>query len=193
MSRTEIKNESALVIAARQGDSQSLQRLLEKNWTWLKGLVYNVLGDIHDVDDALQEICVLVIRKIPTLREPERFRPWLATLAKRAALAWRMKQSRQPNRLGEITAAQLSDTGADSLCDKAAQNEQYQRILEAVRLLPEKYREVFILKYMEDLSYADIAEILDITVTTVQIRLVRARRMIYNRLTGKPTDKVPRT
>ena len=193
MSQTEIKNESALVIAARQGDKDSLQRLLENNWAWLKGLVYNVLGNIHDVDDTLQEICVLVIGNISTLREPERFRPWLATLAKRAALSWRMKQRRQPNRLDEITAAQLSDTGAGSLCDKAAQNEQYQRIIEAVSSLPEKYREVFILKYMKDLAYADIAEILDITVTTVQIRLVRARRMIYNRLTGKPTNKVPRT
>jgi len=71
--------------------------------------------------------------------------------------------------------------------------EQQEQVLEAVKKLPEKYREVFVLKYIKDMSYAEIAEILDLPVTTVQIRLVRSRRMIYNRLTGKPTDKVPRT
>jgi len=49
------------------------------------------------------------------------------------------------------------------------------------------------MKYVDDLSYNQISEILNIPVTTVQIRLVRARRMILNHLTGKPNDKVPRT
>lgn len=54
-------------------------------------------------------------------------------------------------------------------------------------------REVFVMKYMKDMTYSEIGEIMELPITTVQIRLVRARRMIYNRMTGKPTDKVPRT
>ena len=41
------------------------------------------------------------------------------------------------------------------------------------------------LKYSEDLTYAQMAEILDVPLTTIQIRLVRARKMIYQRITGK--------
>jgi DNA-directed RNA polymerase specialized sigma24 family protein len=57
-------------------------------------------------------------------------------------------------------------------------------------LLPEKYRQVFMLAYAGDLTYGNIAEILDIPVTTVQIRLVRARRMVYDKVTGGKRDKV---
>ena len=49
------------------------------------------------------------------------------------------------------------------------------------------------LKYTEDMSYAQISEIMDIPVTTVQIRLTRARRMVYNKVMGIKSDKIPRT
>ena len=57
-------NESALVCAARQGDRQALQKLLETHWRWLKGLLYSILGNADDVDEALQSVCVLVLGKI---------------------------------------------------------------------------------------------------------------------------------
>ncbi len=63
-------------------------------------------------------------------------------------------------------------------------------VFKAARLLPEKYREVFMLQYSSDLTYRQIAEILDIPVTTVQIRLVRARRMIHDQVADKDESKV---
>jgi len=57
-------------------------------------------------------------------------------------------------------------------------------------LLPEKYRQVFMLAYAGDLTYGNIAEILDIPITTVQIRLVRARRMLYDKVAGRKRNKV---
>ncbi len=70
------------------------------------------------------------------------------------------------------------------------QKEQYQQIAQAVRALPEKYRQVFMLEYSSDLTYGQIAEILDIPITTVQIRLVRARRMIHDRIASRDKNKV---
>ena len=193
MSSTASKTEAALVCAGREGEREALRELLERNWDWLKGLVYSMLGNIDDVDDVLQNICVVVIDKIVTLREPERFRGWLATVARREALSYRQKRSRDSMRLVDPSA--VRQDGGESLGtdEIAVQNEQYRQILAAVNLLPEKYREVFVLKYMKDMSYAEITEILEIPATTIQVRLVRARRMVHNRLTGKPADKVPRT
>lgn len=187
-SRTEL-NESALVCAARQGDKEALARLLYDNWPWLKGLAYSVLGNTDDVDEALQNLCVLVLEKISTLREPERFKGWLAAVARNVALSIRQKRSRRPLQLDELLANEQNEPTINLII----RQEQHQQVLKAIAVLPEKYREVFILKYMKDMSYARISEILDLPITTVQIRLVRARRMIYNRLTGKPVDKVPRT
>jgi len=179
------QNESALVCTAQQGDKEALQRLLVRNWPWLKGLVYSILGNADEVDDVLQDICVRVIAKIDSLREPERFRPWLAVLAKRQALRHRQRKARRPGPLNEELAGLQCDEKAQQLFEKVEQKEQCRRILRAVRLLPEKYRQVFMLVYAGDLTYGNIAEILDIPVTTVQIRLVRARRMVYDRVSGK--------
>jgi RNA polymerase sigma-70 factor (ECF subfamily) len=56
--------------------------------------------------------------------------------------------------------------------------------------LPDKYRQVFMLEHSSDLTYGQIAEILDVPITTVQIRLVRARRMVYNKVMNKDSKKV---
>jgi RNA polymerase sigma factor (sigma-70 family) len=179
------QNESTLVCAAQRSDKEALQRLLVRNWPWLKGLVYSIIGDADEVDDVLQDICVRVIAKIDSLREPERFRPWLAVLAKRQALRHRQQKARRPGPLNDEVAELQSDEKAQQFFEKVEQKEQCRRILQAVRLLPEKYRQVFMLAYAGDLTYGNIAEILDIPITTVQIRLVRARRMVYDRVSGK--------
>ncbi|UCE47362.1 MAG: RNA polymerase sigma factor [Phycisphaerales bacterium] len=178
------QNESALVCAARQGDKEALQPLLGRNWAWLKGLVYSVVGDANDVDDVLQDICVRVITKIDTLREPERFRPWLAVLARRQALRYRQQKTKRPIQWDQELADRQYDERAQRLLENIEQKEQYERVLRALNSLPEKYREVFILEYVHDLTYGQIAEILDIPFTTVQIRLVRARRMILDKVSA---------
>ncbi len=190
------QNESALACAAQRGDKEALQQLLTHNWAWLKGLVYSILGDADDVDDVLQDICVRVITKIDTLREPERFRPWLAVLARRQALRHRQRRTRRvgfspPNNDGGASSTLLGcDEETPRLADEIERKEQCEQILEALRSLPEKYREVFMLEYGSDLTYRQIAEILEIPVTTVQIRLVRARRMIYNRVAERSKTTV---
>jgi len=184
------QNESALVCAAQRHDKEALRRLLIHNWPWLKGLVYSIVGDANEVDDVLQDICVRVIVKIDSLREPERFRPWLAVLAKRQALRHRQRKAQRPGTLDEKLAELRPDEKARQLFEKLEQKEQCRQILETVKSLPEKYRQVFMLAYAGDLTYGNIAEILDIPITTVQIRLVRARRMIYDKVAGRKRNKV---
>lgn len=184
------QNESALVCAARQRDKEALRLLLTRNWAWLKGLVYSIIADADEVDDVLQDICVRVIEKIDTVRQPERFRPWLAILARRQALRHRQQRVRRPSPLGPEMAEAGCDEEAGRFDEEMERAEQCERILRAARSLPEKYREVFMLQYSSDLTYRQIAEILDIPVTTVQIRLVRARRMIYDQVAGKDESKV---
>lgn len=192
-----IQNESALVCAAQRRDKEALQLLLTRNWPWLKGLVFSIVGNADEVDDTLQDICVRVIAKIDTLREPERFRPWLAMLARRQALRYRQQKARRPAQLSaglltedrepaEFRLGRKADEGIETI----EQQEQCRRIWEAVQSLPEKYRQVFVLQYAGDLTYAQVAEILDVPLTTVQIRLVRARRMICDRIASQAPKKV---
>lgn len=171
-------NELMLVCTARRGDKDALQTLLKRNWGWLKGLVYSVLADRQDVDDVMQEVCVRVITRIQTLHEPERFRAWLAILAKRVAL--RHQCRRPPEAVVAVEPGYAADPAED-----VARKELYGRVLDAVRELPQKYREVFVLAHSGELTYAQMAEVLDVPITTMQIRLVRARQMIRNQIAGQ--------
>lgn len=184
------QNESALVCSAQRGDKEALQLLLTRNWSWLKGLVYSIIGGTDQLDDVLQDICVRVIRKIESLREPERFRPWLAVLARREALKFRQRRAQQPMQLKEELAELTGNEKASPLFENIEQKEKYRQISKAILCLPEKYRQVFMLQHGSDLTYGQISEILDIPVTTVQIRLVRARRMIYNQVMTKDGKKI---
>lgn len=187
------QNESALVCAARQGNREALQKLLETHSRWLKGLLYSILGNPDDVDEALQSTCVLLLDKIGTLKDPESFKPWLAAVARNLALTQRQKRARKPVTLDDVSTARDTADPRQNVVEKITRQEQHDQVLQAIEMLPDKYREVFVMKYMQDMTYAEIGEILNLPITTVQMRLVRARRMIQNRLTGKPTDKVPRT
>jgi RNA polymerase sigma factor (sigma-70 family) len=171
-------NELMLVCTARRGDKGALQMLLRRNWGWLKGLVYSVLGDRQDLDDVMQEICVRVIERIHTLREPERFRAWLAILARREAI--KHGRRRRPEAVVSGEPGYAGDPAED-----VARSELCGRVLEAVRGLPQKYREVFMLAHSGELTYAQMAEVLNVPITTMQIRLVRARQMIRNQIAGK--------
>jgi len=184
------QNESALACAARGGDKEAVRLLLQRNWTWLKGLVYSVVADTHDLDDVLQEVCIRVITKIHTLREPERFRAWLAILARREALKHCRRRVRQRMSFDEPTAARQPQMTPEAPLEVAEKKELCERILDVVGTLPEKYREVFMLAHSGELTYAEMAEILDVPMTTMQIRLVRARQMVRNQVMDKTMYKV---
>jgi RNA polymerase sigma-70 factor (ECF subfamily) len=186
-----MQDESALVCAARRGDREALQVLLKRNWVWLKGLVYGVLADSRDLDDVLQEVCLRVITRIHTVRDPERFRGWLAIVARREALKHLRRRPLGSIRLGPEPLP--PDLYAEDPLEGMAKRELCDRILDAVKTLPEKYREVFVLAHTGELSYADMAEVLGVPVTTMQIRLVRARRMIQNHVMGKRESQVQET
>ncbi|UCD00026.1 MAG: RNA polymerase sigma factor [Phycisphaerales bacterium] len=197
MTAQRTQNESALASAAQRHDKEALQLLLERNWAWLKGLVFSIVGDPGEVDDVLQDICVRVIGKIETLREPERFRPWLAVLARRQALRHRQQRAARPAPLSSTLFAEDEELARFRSDEKVGESfsaienrEQCRKIWQAVQSLPEKYRQVFVLQYAGDLTYGQIAEVLDVPLTTVQIRLVRARRMICDRVAGEDRNKV---
>jgi RNA polymerase sigma-70 factor (ECF subfamily) len=183
------QNESALVLESQKGNKEALQKLIIRNWAWLKGLVYNIVYNADDVDDCLQDICVKLIDKIDTLREPERFKPWLAVLARREALRYRQQKAKRPVQLDEEIVESRQDE-KNKFFENIIEKEKQSQILMAIHSLPEKYREVFIMQHSGDLTYNQISEILDVPVTTVQIRLVRARKLIYEKIINNDKDRV---
>jgi RNA polymerase sigma-70 factor (ECF subfamily) len=174
--------ESALIGAAQGGDKKALQALLTANWVWLKGLAYGVLGKTQDLDDVMQEISLRVITRIHTLRDPQCFKGWLAMVARREALKHCRRKWGAAYMDVDGDEVQL-ESPADGPLEGLERRELCERVKAAVEELPQKYREVFLLAASGELTYAQMAEVLDVPITTMQIRLVRARKMIQGQLT----------
>ncbi len=185
------QDEAALICAARDGSREALDTLLLRHWAWLKAVVYSALADPCDIDDVMQDVCLRVVTRIHTLRAPECFRAWLAILARREAIKYYRGRARRPNLTNGVSDV-FSESEADlDPAESLERRELCRKVLGAVATLPEKYKEVFMLAHSAGLTYAQMAEVLDVPVTTMQIRLVRARRMVRNQLSDIHKQKVP--
>ena len=92
--------------------------------------------------------------------------------------------------LDDTNVEEPRDQRSEPVVEAADRQDLCEQILEVVQDLPEKYREVFLLQYSRQLTYREMADVLGVPLTTVQIRLVRARRMILEALTRKTKRRI---
>lgn len=167
-----------LIVAAQRGERSALDVLVRRHEGWVRNVVYATLGNPSAVDDVVQNVWTKVWQQIGTLVDPDRWRSWLYRLAKNAAIDVGLKNSRQRRRqlTGEAARAIAPDATEPARVLMGA--EAHRRMLAAIRGLPEIYREPFVLRHMQDWSYAQIGEAMTMPVDTVETRLVRARRLL---------------
>lgn len=154
------------VRAARAGDEDGLLRLVGRYRPPLVRLLTGLTGDLATAEDLAQDTFLQAFRKLGGLREPERFYPWVRRLAFRQAL--RLLKGRR-----EIPSAILPDPG--SAADPATAAELRMAVQAVLARLPPDFRAVLVLREMEQLDYAEIAEALEVPVGTVRSRLFAAR------------------
>lgn len=177
--------EQPVIEAIRQGDHYAFKEFLQRHDRWVRGVVFAVLGASERVDDVVQQVWTSVWEGMSELRDIRRWRPWLYRLARNAAVDAGREVSRLRLLAGRLALAPPpraeSRTPAAALMD----DEKHRIVLEAIAALPLLYREPFVLRHLEDWSYRQIAELLEMPVDTVETRLVRARRLLREALGGK--------
>jgi RNA polymerase sigma-70 factor (ECF subfamily) len=178
--------ERSVIEAIQQGDSHALGELMERQGGWVRGVIFGVLGRAEDVDDVAQRVWMQVWREAGKLEESSRWRVWLYRIARNAATDAGRRRHRRRKLLTSLVRRHeeikpVSVSAERPLVD----DEQKSTMLQAIAKLPELYREPFVLKHMDGWSYAQIAEAMNLPVDTVETRLVRARRLLRQELTGK--------
>ncbi len=134
--------------------------------------------DANDAEDVVQDACVRALKYVGTLRDIEA-RVWFLTIVRHACYDWFGR-----NRPAEI--AHDDGSAIDTAIDYAAidpelsalRNAESRLLADAVAELPLVYREVLILRELEELSYKEISRIADIPMGTVMSRLARARGLL---------------
>jgi len=136
---------------------------------------HNLGGYGIDVEDVVQEVFLVVSRKLPSYSASGSFTSWLFEITRRVVANHRRRQGRQL--LSRASAETLESAPSQGL-DPAAELER--RLLvalfyRALDQLPEKYRTVFVLYEIEDLSTQAISDLCRLKLSTVKVQLVRAR------------------
>jgi len=142
-------------------------------------LVYRMTGDDEESRDLTQEVFLSAYRSYKKFRQEANFYSYLYRIAVNTTLN-HLKRKKKTFSLDE-RANKLFDPGNNP--HRLLEQEETRRFIrKAVSSLPSKYREVIILKEMEGFAYAEIARILEISIETVGVRLVRAREKLRKKL-----------
>ena len=167
------KQEALWVLRAQCGDREALEQLLRQVQPPLHRYLCGLVGPT-DADDVLQEVLVLVFRKLQALVMPELFRPWVFRIASRVGFRHLKGEERR--------VANLSDN--DSLDDLPAleippSGELLQQLGSNV---PAASRPVLLLHFQQEMSLAEVAAILDLPLGTVKSRLAYGLSVLRKQL-----------
>lgn len=177
-------DDSTLVTRARSGDRAALDGLWQRHRRWVAAVLLAHMPNRASLDDLLQEVAVTMVERLPDLRDAARLRPWLRAVA--------VNRARHEAR---VNARRLSpdslDRGGDELAapdeaHAAQARDALSHVLAMARRLDPDYREPLLLKAVQGLSQREIAETLGLSVTTVETRLARARRLLRRQLAAGP-------
>ncbi len=176
-----------LVRQALQGVRSATDELVGRWAARVLAFCHTRVGDAHVAEDLAQEALLRGLRSLKSLESPEKFGSWLCGIAVRVCLDWRKaKQSTQVpftalERNGRFDAAADDERGSAAQVDRS---DELRRLMHEVEALPEKHREALLLYYYQDVTYQDLADLLEVSTATVNARLTEARAMLRRRLSG---------
>jgi RNA polymerase sigma-70 factor, ECF subfamily len=175
----------ALVTEAQRGSRPAVDRLIREHEGWVRGVIYATTGRADLVDDVAQQVWTQVWQRLGSLNDPRRLRAWLYAVARNAAIDASQDRRRRGGLGLDYVADVLGDRPERNPVAAAVGNELRETLMRSVEALPALYREPFVLRHLEDWSYAEIGDLLGLSVETVETRLVRARRLLREMLKGK--------
>ncbi|MFH9617551.1 sigma-70 family RNA polymerase sigma factor [Streptomyces pratensis] len=176
-----VRDTAALVAEARRGDPRAMEELLSTHLPLVYGIVGRALNGHADVDDLVQEVMLRIVRALPSLREPGRFRSWAVAIAYRE-----IQQHQRRTARGRFHAHKVEDV-ADPLTDFAERTVaeleltgQRRDLARAARWLDEDDLRLLALWWEEEagrIGRADVAHAigLDARHTAVRIRRMKVR------------------
>lgn len=174
-------DDELLAIRCQLGEPEALNSLVARWHTPVWQYARRVTGSPDGADDVAQDVWMRVVRGLPRLKEPERIRAWIFGIARRVLMDRLRRQYAAPVPAA-IDVDGLSNQDEDAAEEQRALETDLTRMHDALGDLPVIEREILALFYLQELSIADLAEVLSIPIGTVKSRLHRARRLLRARL-----------
>jgi RNA polymerase sigma-70 factor (ECF subfamily) len=145
-----------------------------------------ITGDRADAEDVLQEACMRAFRAIASARNADA-RAWLLAIVRNTAMTW-IAKNRPKAVVTTDDQATFERAGLEMVEQQASpetlliEKADAEQLHSAIAALPLQYREVLVLREIEELSYQEISKVLSIPMGTVMSRLARARSLLIQRI-----------
>ena len=181
------------------GEPEVFEQLVRKYNRLGGAIAYGVLSDFHLAEDVVQDAFIRAFEALGNLKEPSRFRVWFAGIVKRRSIDV-LRQRKTPRMRavsfeagdggdGQGLGASISSDSRrpgrspdDSQLDAAVYAERRRQVLKCISGLDEDDRIIVSLKHMEGLSFREIAELMETSVSAIESRLFRVRKVLRKRL-----------
>jgi RNA polymerase sigma-70 factor, ECF subfamily len=191
--RQAVCEDDSLVIALQAGREEAYERLISRFQQPVYNLAYRLLSDTGDASDVTQEVFLKVFRSIGTFRAQSALKTWIYRIAVNEShnrRRWLFRH--RHNEVGleeefddsEPRERAIPDAGRSPF-DRAFDREKHALIEHALARINPGFREAVVLRDLEDLSYEEIAEILQISIGTVKSRIMRGREALRGQLSAQ--------
>lgn len=176
-----------LVERSKNGSQEAFAELVRRYEASVYSLCYRTVGDAGEAEDLAQETFLRLYRGLGKFRSGARLRPWLHKIAANVCLDALRKRKDATLSLDEMREGQsvppIPRGGPlpEEVClGREAQTAVHQALLQ----LPGEYRVALVLRYLEGLSYQEVADALGVPLSTVETRILRAKKMLGQVLTS---------
>ena len=175
-----MSDEHTLIDRAASGSTAALERLWHAHRAWVAAVVSAHKPAEADLQDVLQDVAAALVCHIHEVRDPNTFRGWLRILARNTAVSTGRRATLQRRTFEPLApdTPQRPDPHADRVPERLDARRKTERTLAAMSQLTPDERECLLLRAMQGLSQAAIAQKLGVPITTVESRLARARRRL---------------
>jgi len=187
------QSEEALITGLRQGAEQAYELLLHRYQQPVYNLVYRLMNDPADASDVVQEVFLKIFRNIGHFRKGSTLKTWIYRIAVNEAHNHRRWFTRhQRPEVAFAVGEDASGPHEENLTDPGRSpfeltlNEETRVLVEqALAKLNPKFRAAVVLRDIEDLSYEEIAVVLEVSLGTVKSRILRGREALRKILEGR--------
>jgi len=180
----DLKEDRLLVEAIKAGQKQGFEELVDRYKDKVYNMTRHMTGNPQEAQDLAQEIFLLIYKNIGSFRGESSLSTWIHRVSLNRCLDWQRKQ-----RILSPLFSNKEEEDSGDLMDRLpnrqptpeeqfVRKEQIREIHKAIRSLPEKYQKVIILYHFQQMSYQEIADILDLPVRTVETQLYRGKQKI---------------
>jgi RNA polymerase sigma-70 factor (ECF subfamily) len=172
------QQERSWAVSAQKGDRSAFMRIVDAYQRPVYNLCYRMLGEMTEAEDAAQETFLRAYTKLNTYDPNQKLSSWLLSIASHYCIDRLRKQRYQIVSWDDLPPWRWLPDSAPQPEAAALKQESQDTLRQLLDNLPTDYRAVTVLRYWYEMSYDEIAESLNTSVSAIKSRLFRARQML---------------